>query len=152
MSNQSFSTSIVVDQSPSAVYDAILRPADWWGKEIDGPVAEVGDEWTYRYKDMHRSRQRTTELVPDQRIVWRVLESEINFLKDKNEWGGTDLVFEIAPKGDRTELRFTHVGLAPEVECYDICTGGWTGLIQGSLKGLIENGGGRPDTVEEPVP
>jgi len=32
------------------------------------------------------------------------------------------VIFEITRKGDKTELRFTHVGLEPAYECYDVCS------------------------------
>lgn len=131
-----------------AAFDAINRPRDWWGKEIEGRTDRLGEEWTYRYKDMHVSKQRTTEFVRGRRVVWHVADAQMNFLKDKSEWKNTDLIFDIARKGDKTEIRFTHAGLVPEVECFDVCTNAWTGLIADSLKGLIESGQGLPDTVE----
>jgi hypothetical protein len=45
------------------------------------------------------------------------LDSQLNFVKDKTEWNGTDIVFEITKKDDKTELRFTHVRLVPAFEC-----------------------------------
>ncbi|PTE10511.1 SRPBCC family protein [Mesorhizobium helmanticense] len=148
MTNNSFTTTILVDQSPMAAFDAINRPRDWWGKEIEGRTDRLGEEWTYRYKDMHVSNQKTTEFMPGQRVVWHVVDAQMNFLNDKSEWKNTDLIFDIAQKGDKTEIRFTHAGLVPAVECFDICTNAWTGLIADSLKGLIENEQGLPDTVE----
>jgi hypothetical protein len=148
MTNNSFTTVILVEQSPMAAFDAINRPRDWWGKEIEGRTDRLGEEWTYRYKDMHFSKQSTTEFAPGRRVVWHVADAQMNFLKDKSEWKNTDLVFDIARKGDKTEIRFTHAGLVPEVECFDICKNAWTGLIADSLKGLIESGQGLPDTVE----
>ena len=73
----------------------------------------------------------------------------MSFLRDTGEWTGTKLVFELEPKGEGTQVRFTHLGLVPEVECFDICTDAWTGLIQGSLKNRIETGVGDPDSVEK---
>jgi hypothetical protein len=148
MTDSSFTTVILVNQPPMAAFDAINRPRDWWGKEIEGRTDRLGEEWTYRYKDMHFSKQKTTELVPGQKVVWHVVDAQMNFLKDKREWKDTDLIFDIASKGDKTEIRFTHAGLVPEVECFDMCTVAWTGLIGESLKGLIETGRGLPDTVE----
>lgn len=148
MASNSFTTTILVDQSPQVAFEAINRPREWWGREIEGRTDHLGEEWTYRYKNMHFSRHRTTELVPDQRVVWRVVDSQMNFLKDKEEWKDTELTFDVARKGGQTEIRFTHVGLVPGEECFDICTDAWSGLIGESLKGLIENGRGLPDTVE----
>lgn len=144
-----FTTIALVNATPRQAFDAINRPREWWGESIEGSTDTLGGEWTYRYKDMHRSTQRTSELVEGKRVVWEVLESELSFLKDKSEWTGTRLVFDIEPKGDLTEIRFTHVGLLPHVECYDMCVPAWTGLIQDSLKNLIERGVGQPDSVED---
>lgn len=144
-----FTTIALVDATPQQAFDAINRPRDWWGQSIEGSTDTLGGEWTYRYKDMHRSTQRTSEFVDGKRVVWDVIDSELSFLNDKSEWTGTKLVFDITPRGDKTEIRFTHVGLQPHVECYDMCEPAWTGLIQDSLKDLIEKGAGQPDTVEK---
>lgn len=143
-----FTTSILVNASPRQAFDAINRPRDWWGREIDGKTDRLRESWTYRYQDMHRSTQQIIELVADRRVVWRVTDSEMTFLDDKSEWNGTQMAFDITPKGEQTEIRFTHVGLVPQVECFEICTNAWTGLIQDSLKSLIETGEGLPYTVE----
>ena len=81
-----------------------------------------------------------TELVPGKRVAWQVLEAMLSFVEDKTEWAGTTITFDIVRKGDMTQVVFTHVGLEPEVECYDTCSDAWTSLIQGSLKQLIETG------------
>lgn len=149
MNDQHFTATILVDKSPSEAFDAINNPRAWWGQNIVGRTDRLGEEWTYRYKDMHQSRQKVVELVPGEKIVWQVVDSTLSFLKDKTEWTGTTIVFEISPKGDQTEIRFTHVGLAPEVECFDVCSDAWGGLIRGSLRSFINKGTGDPDSVEK---
>jgi hypothetical protein len=89
------------------------------------------------------------ELVPGKKVAWHVVDANLSFLRDKTEWTGTTIVFEISPRGDQTEIRFTHVGMAPEVECFDICSNAWGGLIRGSLRSFIEEGVGDPDSVEK---
>lgn len=136
----SFTTSLKVRQMPDEVFAAIVNPRAWWSGDHDGNAARIGDVFTYRYKDIHYSKQQVTELVPGKRVAWKVLESRLIFLKDKAEWTGTTMAFDIARRGDMTEIVFTHVGLKPQVECYDTCSDAWTSLIQGSLKELIETG------------
>jgi hypothetical protein len=77
--------------------------------------------------------------------VWRVLESYLDFAQDKNEWNGTDVTFIITTKGKKTEIRFTHVGLVPEYECFDKCSNAWSFYINGSLRSLITTGKGQPN-------
>ncbi len=148
MTSKDYTTSYVVDQSPQDVFDAINNVRSWWSGEIDGRTDQLGAEFTYRYQDLHRSTHRITELVPGKKVVWRVLDAEINFVKDKAEWNGTDVVFAIARKDDKTELRFTHVGLRPTIECYGKCAGAWAFYINESLKSLITTGKGDPNAKE----
>jgi len=145
MTTNDYTTSYAVDQSPEEVFNAINNVRGWWSGEIDGRTDKLGAEFTYRYQDLHRSTQKITELVPGKKVVWRVLEAQISFVKDKAEWNGTDIVFEITRKDDKTEVRFTHVGLRPTIECYGKCAGAWGFYINESLKSLITTGKGDPN-------
>lgn len=145
MKNQNFSTTIVVDRSPEEVFAAINNVRGWWSGEIEGDTDKLGAEFTYRYKDAHRTKQRVTEFVPGKRVVWRVVDSELTFVADKSEWNGTDIVFDISQKGGKTELRFTHVGLVPRFQCYGDCSGAWGTLINENLSKLITTGKPQPD-------
>ena len=139
---QNLTLSLVVDQWPEEVFDAVTNVRDWWTGEIKGKSAKVGDEFTFRYEDIHTSRQRVVEAVPGKRIVWLVTEANLSFATNPAEWVGTRIVFDIAKKGMKTELRFTHEGLVPSCACYGACDEGWTFYIQGSLRKLITTGKG----------
>jgi hypothetical protein len=147
---RSYTTAFTVSQSPEAVSAAIVNPRAWWSGEHDGMSDRVGDTFTYRYKELHYSKQRVTELVPGKRVAWHVTEGMLAFVEDKSEWVGTTITFDIARKGNMTEVVFTHVGLKPAGECYDTCSDAWTSLIQGSLKQLIETG--RTELLELDAP
>ncbi len=144
MANQNFTTSISVDQSPEEVFAAINNVRGWWADGIDGSTDKLGAEFKFHHKDVHRSTQKITEFVPGKKVAWRVTDSRLNFVKDKTEWTGTEVVFEIARKGNKTEVRFTHVGLVPKFECYGGCSGAWGFLINDSLRSLIKTGKGQP--------
>ena len=148
MKTESYTISYTVDQSPQEVFDAINNVRGWWSGEIDGGTDKLGAEFTYRYQDLHRTTQKITELVPGKKVVWRVLDAQINFVKDKAEWTGTDIVFEITRKDGKTDVRFTHVGLRPTIECYGKCAGAWGFYINESLKSLIATGKGDPNDKE----
>jgi hypothetical protein len=148
MNNKNYTTAFTEDKSPAEVFAAVTNVRGWWSGEIDGRTDEVGTEFTYRYQDLHRSTQKITELVPGKKVAWHVLDADINFVKDKKEWNGTDIVFQIAKKGDKTELRFTHFGLAPSIECYGKCSGAWGYYINESLRSLITTGKGNPNGNE----
>lgn len=72
------------------------------------------------------------------------------FTKDRSEWTGTKISFEISEKDNKRQIRFTHHGLVPEFECYEICFNAWTQYIQESLKSLITTGKGQPNATGKP--
>ena len=152
MKTKNFTTTILVDQTPQEAFDAINDVRGGWSGEIEGRTDLLGAEWTYSYKMLHRTTQKITALVPGKKIVWHVTDSQINFVRDKSEWDGTDIVFEIASKrdqsGERTEIRFTHVGLVPTIECYDGCSGAWGFYVNESLRSFIAKGKGQPNPDE----
>jgi uncharacterized protein YndB with AHSA1/START domain len=148
MNDQNLTVTVLVHQSPEQVFDAVNNVRAWWSGEIDGDTDRLGAEFTYRYHDVHRSTQKITEFVPGKKVVWHVVDAKLEFVTDKTEWNGTDIVFEIACKDGRTELRFTHVGLVPAFECYGGCSGAWDFYIHDSLKRLITTGKGAPNQNE----
>ncbi len=148
MKSSNYTTSFVVDETPEEAFAAINNVRGWWSGNIEGSTNKLGDEWTYRYKDVHYSKQKITELVPGKKVVWLVLDSYLNFIEDKTEWNGSKITFEIAKKGRHTQVRFTHVGLVPEVECYDACTNAWGGYVNTSLRNLITKGKGQSNKKE----
>lgn len=139
---ESFTSSFTVEQSPQEVFDAIRNVRAWWTGEVRGKCLAVGDEFTFRYGKVHRSRQRVVEALPGERIVWLVTEAHLAFAENPAEWVGTRIRFDIARQGRGTQVRFTHVGLAPGCDCYEACHDGWTFYVQRSLRGLIVNGKG----------
>ena len=86
--------------------------------------------------------------MPDKKLVYQVVDNKFNFVKDTTEWINTKLIFEIAKEGDKTEVKFTHQGLVPEYECYNVCHDAWSGYIRGSLQSLITTGIGKPNPKE----
>ena len=148
MSRQDYTTAFTVDQTPKQAFGAINNVRGWWSGEIEGPTSKLGDEFTYRYKDIHYSKQKLIEVVPDQKVVWLALDSYLNFAEDKTEWNGTKIIFEIARKGGKTEVRFTHQGLVPQIECFENCSIAWSYYINGTLRSLIATGNGQPNEEE----
>ncbi|MGC1419330.1 MAG: SRPBCC domain-containing protein [Acidimicrobiales bacterium] len=142
---RSFTTSFMVDQTPGVAFAAINNVRAWWSGEIDGDTDKLGDEFTYRYEDVHFSKQRITELVPDKKVVWLVEDSFLSFVKDTTEWNETEITFDISTKGGQTEIRFTHRGLVPTIECFNDCSNAWGFYVHESLQSLITTGMGRPN-------
>jgi hypothetical protein len=148
MPTQDFTTTFSVDQTPQEAFAAICNVRGWWSEEIEGDTGRLGAEFTYHYQDLHRTTMKITEFVPDQKVVWLVLDNYFKFTQDKTEWKGTRVTFEVSRKGGKTEVHFTHLGLVPEYECFDVCSNAWGSYINGSLRSLITTGKGHPNPKE----
>ena len=149
MNNQDFTTTILVEQSPAEVFKAVNKPREWWSEDIEGRTDKLNDEWTYHFKENHRSKMKTIEMIPNKKVVWLVEDNYFAFTKDKTEWTGNKITFEISKQGDKTKLVFTQVGLVPAYECYTVCRDAWTGFIQKSLYSLITTGKGQLKWYEQ---
>ncbi len=148
MKTQDFTTGITVDQSPADVFSAINNVRGWWSEEISGGTAKLNDEFLYHFKDIHIVKMRLVDVTPNERVVWLVLNNYFSFITDQSEWKGTRIIFEIDEKDEKTQLRFTHQGLVPDYECYEVCYDAWSTYIKQSLRDLITIGKGQPNPKE----
>lgn len=145
--NADYSISFTVDRTPAEAFAAIVDPRAWWSSTIEGRADKVGEMFNHTHRDMHRCRLGVTELVPGERVTWHVLENYFSFTADSAEWTDTDLMFRIAETAGGTLVTFTHVGLVPQYECYEVCSGAWTNAIGGSLQRLIATGTGNANAA-----
>lgn len=150
MDTKDFTTSFTVDKTPKQLFDAINNVRGWWSEEIEGKTDVLNSEFNYHYKDVHRSKMKIIEFIEGKKIVWLVQDNYFEFTKDKNEWKGTKIIFEIVKLGNKTQLIFTHKGLVPQYECFTICTDAWTQYIQKSLYNLVTTGTGLPNRSDNP--
>jgi len=163
MTTQDFTTTILVDQTPNEVFNSINNVRKWWSEEIEGQTKNLNDVFNYHFEDIHRCQIKIIESIADKKIVWRVLD---NYFKpgifedpsrtvdktnhihhEKAEWVDTTISFEITKKNDETQIRFTHHGLVPAYECFDVCSNGWSHYIRQSLFNLITSGKGEPNST-----
>jgi hypothetical protein len=136
-----------VAQSPADAFAAICDVRGWWSGGIEGRTDELGAEWSYEVPEIHFSAFRITELVPDRSVAWLTTKSWLTFTEDHEEWTGTTVRFEVLPTAEGgSQVRFTHEGLVPQVECFGVCRVAWGEYVLGSLKDLIESRAGRPDS------
>nr|WP_295926539.1 SRPBCC domain-containing protein [uncultured Dyadobacter sp.] len=144
MQQESFSTTILVNQSPMEVFDAVNNVRAWWSKAAKGDSDRRYDEFMVDF-GKHWWAIRIMKMIPGEKVVWEVTGSYMPWNANKNEWTGTTLGFEISRQAEQTRLEFTHFGLVPQFSCFDGCSRGWTGYINISLKNLITTGEGTPD-------
>jgi len=163
MTTKDFTTTIRVDKTPGEVCNAINNVRGWWSEEIEGNTDKLNDEFSYHFEDIHRCRIKVVELIPNKKIVWLVMD---NYFKpgifeetpqvknatatlhnEKAEWVDTTISFEIVNEKKTTLIRFMHLGLVPEYECFDVCSNGWSHYVQQSLFNLITTGKGEPNST-----
>ncbi len=146
ISDSDYTIDVVVERTPHDVYEAIIDIPAWWVTPIHGSNSAVGDEFSLEVSDTHACAMRVAQLVADRRIVWRVTRSRMTFVSEQEEWVGTDITFEVLPEGDGSRVRFTHVGLSPADECYEVCSAAWGHSIRSSLRALLTTGQGQPSS------
>src|SRR5258706_3325913 len=149
MKSQDYTATITVKATPKEAFENINSVTKWWTENLEGSSRDLYDEFTVRFGDVHVSKQKLIKVIPAKKVVWLVPDSRLNLLEDKQEWTGTKISFEItAPDSNRTQIRFTHFGLAPNIECFDACSNAWSQYIRQSLLSLINTGKGQPTLKE----
>jgi hypothetical protein len=146
MTQQDYHSSIIVKTGIGAAFESVQkRVNEWWTPNLEGDSEKPGDEFTVRFGET-AVMFKIAESDINKKIVWLVTESHLPWLEDKNEWTGTSLVWEFTTEGDSVQISLTHVGLVPEVECYDSCVKGWNFFFKESLYKLLTENKGMPDT------
>jgi uncharacterized protein YndB with AHSA1/START domain len=138
-----YTTTIEIVKFPEDVFKAITTDVSkWWGgNDLKGNSTKLNDEFVIHHPGAHYSKQKLVELVPDKKIVWLVTDSKLDWLqKNQQEWTNTKMIFEITTKNNNTVLHFTHEGLVREMECYEMCSGGWKMVITDWLFDFINDG------------
>jgi Activator of Hsp90 ATPase homolog 1-like protein len=141
MIDNSYMATIEVTQSPKETFNCLKDVSKWWSRDYEGSSGKLNDEFVIEHPGTHYSKHKLIELIPDQKMVWLVTNGKLNWLKqDQSEWTNTKMIFEISQKEDKTVVHFTHEGLLPEKECYDMCAGGWNLVIKNCLFNYITAG------------
>jgi hypothetical protein len=148
MKKQDYHTNITVNATAHEAFESINSVSQWWTENLEGSSQKLNDEFTVRFGETFVT-VKIVELLPDRKIVWHVIDCNKPWLKDKKEWKDTKISFEISKQDKKTEIRFTHLGLVPGIECFEACSNAWSQYIQRSLLSLITNGQGQPNNKEK---
>jgi hypothetical protein len=143
MSTQDYTMTIHASTSAKKAVEAIDHVDAWWTASFRGAAQRVGDTFTVHFGDTFVAFEVVEHT--DERIVWRVTDSLLPWLRDKTEWTGTDVVWQVTLEGRETSVKMTHMGLVPTVECYANCERGWDFYVGKSLQKLLVEGDGLPD-------
>ena len=141
LTEQSYHSSIVVNEGAMQAYDKISRVNEWWAANFEGSAKNLGDAFTVRFGETYVTF-KLTEAIPGKKVTWLVTDSYLPWQNDKTEWTGTKIVFEISIENNATKIDMIHLGLTPEVECFENCQAGWNHYMQKSLFKFMEEGQG----------
>jgi len=144
MNEQNYSCQIGANFTAKEAFDAINHVSEWWTTDLTGSSGSLNDIFTVRFSDTSVTF-KIVEAVPNKKIVWLVTDCYLHWLKDKKEWIGTRLNWEISAEKGSTLISFTHIGLVPELECFNDCKEGWNFHIGKSLFKLLTEQKGIPD-------
>ena len=143
MEKKNYRKTIKVNASSEDAMKKISQVNHWWAKKVKGKTEKLNDKFTVNFGETFVDFE-ISELVPNRKVVWKVTDCNLHWIKTKKEWNDTEIVFEISKNGNATQIDFTHIGLMPGFECYNDCEAGWNGHIAGSLVKLINEGEGTP--------
>jgi len=144
MEKQHLNLIITVAAPAEKAFTCINNVSQWWNENLVGSSHQLNDVFTIHFNASTFVTHKIIEFVPNKKVVWLVTDCYLDWLKDKTEWTNTKMNFDITAKGNSTEINFTHIGLVPEVECYNDCVKGWNQYIKDSLFKLITEGKGEP--------
>jgi hypothetical protein len=98
--------------------------------------------FTVRFPSGDMYKIRVTEVEPDKKIVWEMIDSFQGWAKNHSEWKGTKIVWEIKKEKNETSIEMTHLGLVPESDTFAPGKKAWDWLMQESLSKLLSEGKG----------
>jgi hypothetical protein len=133
-------------------YQAITQEMFAWWTPMSAPFVTVGDRAKTNFGGPSFWVFEAAILSKPDFIELICCESHMvaDSLHDPHEWLGTKLRFALTEQDAKTSIIFTHCGLNPELQCYEICKAGWDHYIPGSLKRYLEGEGGKPNSYQEP--
>ena len=142
MGNNNFNCSLSANISAAEAIKKISNVPAWWGVTFSGSSEKPNDTFIIKMGGESFFNFTVTEFIPGKRVVWLITDCNMPWYADKKEWANTQLIFDLNEHNGITELKFTHEGLTPEVECYKDCAPGWTHWINTSLFSYFTTGEG----------
>jgi hypothetical protein len=130
MSTQGITTSFSVDKDPKEVFDAINDVGGWWAGDIAGSADKRG-RVHLPLQNLRSAESRVTNSFPAKGELARSGRlPEFREGQGRRRWH--KIVFDIAKRVKRTEVRFTTRDWV-HITMLSGCSSAWSSLINGSL-------------------
>ena len=123
---------------------------EWWTEMFEGSAQKIGEVFTIRFGTQIHKTMKVEELIRNKKVSWLVVDAFIDLpdLANKKEWIDTQIIWNISTTSGKTTLQLTHIGLTPEIECYDLCKNGWQSFLY-SFSKFVTTGVGVPFRLAE---
>lgn len=141
---------IDVQVPAAAAYEALTRGFRyWWSEFAEGTLNATGDRlhvtfppgrsyWTFEASTLTPGRRVILVCIGADHILTEYPDA------DHQEWLGSTIDWRIEPNGTGCTITMAHIGLTPELVCFDICKQGWSVYFEHSLKDYLNTGSGHP--------
>lgn len=143
---KSFETSLIIQATENMIFDSLTNSLiAWWTEMFEGSAKKNGDIFTIRFGSQIYKTIKVEEVILNQSVTWLVVDALIDMpeLENKKEWIGTRIIWTISAGSSGTTLRLKHIGLTPEIQCYELCKNGWQSFLY-SLNKYLTTGVGVP--------
>lgn len=141
--NKSYHRTITVNAPAEETIKRISQINHWWKKDFSGKAEKLNDTFTVPFGEPSFVDFVVSQFEPGKKLAWRVTDCYLPWFNDKKEWNNTEVVFDLSEQNGKTKIDFTHVGLVPQIECYEVCEKGWDGHIK-ALETFVNEGKGIP--------
>lgn len=143
MENKNYHRAILVNSSAEEAMKKISQIKLWWRKDFSDKAEKLNDKFTVPFGEHNGEKSFVdfivSEFVSNKKVVWKVTDCYLPWFQNKKEWNNTEVVFNLLEEDGKTKIDFTHIGLVPGVECYEVCEKGWDGHIN-TLEKFINEG------------
>jgi uncharacterized protein YndB with AHSA1/START domain len=148
-----------INADTKTVFDALTTQTGldtWWGKALSAEP-KVGHVIEFDHGHGELLRMRITDLVPNERVVWKCISDHPDPGYPGSEWLGHELRFELQPAADDpttgrlrellfaadpgeriTILRFAQRGWSSDDRWGAFCNSAWGATLAGALKSSCE--------------
>jgi uncharacterized protein YndB with AHSA1/START domain/limonene-1,2-epoxide hydrolase len=137
-----YEAEIAIEAPRRRVFEALTTLeglAGWWASSATGS-GSPGANFELGFAGLDETiTWRVDTVVAPSSAMWTCLRHT-----GLPDWDGTKIVFELREHDAAlTVLKFRHIGLVPELECYEQCHAGWEHFLP-SLRAYAERGQGTP--------
>ena len=139
----------MVSADANAAFKAVTADVEQWWTRPDKALEQIGDKAKFGFPPLKSYWTfELTQVEKPKFVEWTCIDAlhihEGQPKEIQTEWLGTKVLWTISPNANGCEVELEHLGLQPDLLCYDICQAGWDMFFLGSLKAYLNTGQGSP--------